>query len=178
MWHTLGIDAEKFFQQLHQLDSQVAVQTRDRGCPCGGRLHRAYYPRKPRGVPDECEQYVARRFSFCCATPGCRRRVTPPSVRFMGQRVYVAAVVLAACASWDDVDVSEVPARTRWRWRKYFTTKLVQSTRWQQIRAHLDTPVDERALPASLLSRFRGTRGEVLISGLGLLLHGPASKVS
>lgn len=177
MWHTLGFNAEKFFQHLLQIDLQVAQQTRDRGCHCGGRLHCAHYPRKPRGVPDDCEAHMKRRFSFCCATPGCRRRTTPPSVRFMGRRVYVAAAVLMACAGWSDVDASEVPTRTRRRWRAYFATQLVESARWREIRAHLDRPVDESRLPGALLECIPGGRAEVLISGLLLLLHGPRVKV-
>lgn len=173
MWHLLGISAEKFFQQLLRIDRQLAEQTRARNCRCGGRLHCSDYDRKPRGVPDECEVYVARRFSFCCASAGCRRRATPPSVRFMERRVYVAAAVLMVCAGWSDVDESEVPSRTRRRWRAYFATQLVESLRWQEIRARLDSPVDESRLPGSLLERFQGGRSEVLISGLRLLLLGP-----
>jgi hypothetical protein len=37
-----------------------------------------------------------RRFSLCCGREGCRRRATPPSVRFLGRRVYVGAVVIVA----------------------------------------------------------------------------------
>jgi hypothetical protein len=36
------------------------------------------------------------RFSFCCGREGCRRRTTPPSLRFLGRRVYLEAVVLVA----------------------------------------------------------------------------------
>jgi len=173
MWHILGISAVEFFQQLLRLDHQIAEQTQTRNCRCGGRLHRSDYDRKPRGVPDDCVKYVARRFSFCCASAGCRRRATPPSVRFMGRRVYVAAVVLMATAGWSDVDESEVPSRTRRRWRAYFARKLVESLRWREIRARLDSPVDETRLPGSLLERLPGDRPEVLISGLRLLLLGP-----
>src|SRR3989304_4273818 len=59
---------------------------------CGGRLHRAHYPRKPRGGPAELEPGQERRLSFCCAREGCRRRTTPPSLRFLGRRVYFGPV--------------------------------------------------------------------------------------
>ena len=36
----------------------------------------------------------SRRFSLCCGRDGCRHRATPPSVRFLGGRVYVGAVVI------------------------------------------------------------------------------------
>lgn len=44
------------------------------------------------------EPHYRKRLSFCCARPGCRRRVTPPSVRFLGRRLYVAAVVVLVTA--------------------------------------------------------------------------------
>ena len=34
------------------------------------------------------------RLSFCCDREGCRKRVTPPSVRFLGRKVYLAAVMI------------------------------------------------------------------------------------
>ena len=40
----------------------------------------------------ELEEY-AERFSFCCAVDGCRKRATPPSLRFLGRKVYLATVV-------------------------------------------------------------------------------------
>lgn len=173
MWHILGISAEEFCQQSLQSDVQIAEWTRARHCPCGGRLHQANYGRKPRGIPDDCVKYMDCRFSFCCASPGCRRRVTPPSVRFMERRVYVAVVVLMACAGWSDVDTSEVPTRTRKRWRGYFVTQLVETWRWRQIRARFAWPVDESKLPGSLLERFEGSRAEVLRLVLRMLLYGP-----
>ena len=66
---------------LKQVDAAEAETCRSAGCPrCGGALHRATYPRKPHGLAPALRA-DARRFSFCCAV--CRRRVTPPSVRFL-----------------------------------------------------------------------------------------------
>jgi len=31
---------------------------------------------------------------FCCAVDGCRSRATPPSLRFLGRKVYLAAIVV------------------------------------------------------------------------------------
>jgi hypothetical protein len=36
---------------LFSVDQDVAETARRQGCPCGGRLHRADYPRKPRVGP-------------------------------------------------------------------------------------------------------------------------------
>src|SRR5271157_4368665 len=62
-----------------------------------GPLHRSDYDRKPRGalIAPAGEAFV-RRFSLCCGREGCRKRATPPSLRFLGRRVYLGAVVLVA----------------------------------------------------------------------------------
>jgi hypothetical protein len=36
--------------------------------------------------------------SLCCSRDGCRRRMTPPSVRFLGRRVYLGAVLVLVSA--------------------------------------------------------------------------------
>ena len=63
------------------------------GCDCGGKLHRADYERKARGVPqwDKC-------YSFCCDQEDCRRRRTPESVRFLGRKVYAGLIVVLISA--------------------------------------------------------------------------------
>jgi len=49
------------------------------------------YPRKPRGIPFVPEESYEYRLRFCCAEDGCRRRITPPSVRFFGRKVFLSA---------------------------------------------------------------------------------------
>ena len=39
-----------FYQLLTRIDASIAEEVRARGCDCGGVLHSARYPRKPRGV--------------------------------------------------------------------------------------------------------------------------------
>ena len=86
------LDRSTLYPILRNLDEKLAAEARERGCPCGGQLHRACYPRKPRGAPREVEEDKAyrQRLSFCCAKEGCRRRTTPPSVLFLGRKVYFA----------------------------------------------------------------------------------------
>lgn len=60
-------------------------------------MHRASFPRKPRG-PAALPAGYDRRHSFCCAVDGCRKRVTPLSVRFLGRRVFTGAVVVLVSA--------------------------------------------------------------------------------
>ena len=88
----------EFFMLLEQHDEGVARRVAAGGCPkCDGPLHRGDYDRKPRGalIAPAGEKFV-RRFSLCCGREGCRKRATPPSLRFLGRRVYLGAVVLVA----------------------------------------------------------------------------------
>lgn len=90
----------KFWQLLFDVDTRIAQAVQTAGCPhCNGPLHRADYPRKPRGGPldpDIDQALLSTRISLCCGRPGCRRRSTPPSVRFLGRRVYLGAAFLLA----------------------------------------------------------------------------------
>src|SRR5438128_2348894 len=88
-----------FFVALLQFDRDLADAAHHGGCPhCYGALHRADYPRKPRGLPASLGAEHTTRLSFCCARDGCRRRTTPASVRFLGPRVFTAATVLLVTA--------------------------------------------------------------------------------
>ena len=84
------------YRVLLKLEDEMAAAAKALGCLfCDGKLHCAYYRRKPRGAPPEVEGDPAyrQRRSFCCAVEGCRRRRTPPSVLFLGRKVYLGAVV-------------------------------------------------------------------------------------
>lgn len=113
---------------LEEIDKDLAALVRVQGCVhCGaGRLHSARIPRKPRGLPQGT--VWDSRFSFCCDREGCRKRATPPSVRFLGRRVYAGFifVLLAAMAhglSADRVrrlrEITGVDHRTLQRWRDF-----------------------------------------------------------
>jgi hypothetical protein len=97
MWTKVVLDSG-FFAGLVALDEQIARRVAEAGCQhCGGPLHRADYERKPRGAHLAVAGEAFRtRFSLCCGTEGCRKRALPPSVRFLGHRVYLEAVVLIA----------------------------------------------------------------------------------
>jgi hypothetical protein len=155
----LGVN---FLAALSELDHQVAAQVQRAGCPhCGGRLDRADYGRKPRGggLAPEVETWT-KRLSLCCAREGCRRRATPPSVRFLGRKVYAEVVVLLACIRAASLEraaaeaATGVPARTVRRWLGWWQTVFVASAFWIDSRARLVPPVEECRLPESLLERF------------------------
>jgi hypothetical protein len=163
-------------------DDDLAAEARRGGCPhCGGVLHAADYPRKPRGAAVE-EKYPRRR-SLCCAR--CRRRLTPPSLRFLGRRVYAGAVVVLATAMrhgptpWRRARLRElvgVTASTLARWRTWWRETLPGSGFWRAMRGRFAEPVEAARLPASLLERFAGDLREQLVALLRWL--GPVTTAS
>jgi hypothetical protein len=123
MCHTALLDA-KFHSFLLRIDEDLAAETRARRCRrCGCKLHRDRYPRKPRGGPRNLGEAYRHRLSFTCSI--CDKRHTPASVRFLGQRVYLAATVVLASAvrtgltDWRVSQLTEwigVPNRTSPKW--------------------------------------------------------------
>ena len=152
----------KLYMLLLQADEERAVKVRTAGCFCGGVLHSARYPRKPRGVPLQFRQVAHQRWSFCCARSGCRSRHTPPSVFYLGRRVYVGAVMLLGTALRCTVSgqalrelcqVLGVPRATLDRWRAWWQCAFPVTRCWQAARGAFMPPVSA-PLPANLLARF------------------------
>jgi hypothetical protein len=164
MSHAPLVDARVWLLLL-TADRDLAAKVRAWGCPCGGRLHSARYRRKPRrGVPEELRAAYSWRESLCCDR--CRKRVTPPSVRFLGQRVYLAALVVLVSAMTGGVTAGRaarmealvgVSVRTLQRWRAWWLRTFPRTLFWKEARGLLVPSVDESRLPASLLERFRAT---------------------
>lgn len=151
---------------LRELDEAMAEETKKRGCSCGGKLHRACYPRKPRGAPPEvaADEAYQQRLSFCCDQEGCRRRTTPPSVLFLGRKVYLGTVVVVVSVLRQGPTPARlarlrqalgVSARTVKRWRAWWLSSFVRSDFWRAARGLLRVPLDESRLPLSLLQAFQ-----------------------
>ena len=107
-----------FFRFLSAIDSDLASRVRLQGCSfCGGVLHSACYPRKPRSGSVELETTApTMRQSFCCDK--CRRRTTPESVRFLGRRVYPGFVMVLLSAMQSGVtDTLFTNCSCTWAWR-------------------------------------------------------------
>ena len=162
MYHDLPRDA-RFWSFLLAIDEDLAETTRKQGCPCGGRLHSANYLRKPRGTPVQLPEPERLRHSFCCDRDGCRKRVTPPSVRFLGRKVYLAAVILVISAMRQGPTprrVRELSARfgaderTIARWQVFWRELFPQTHFWKVARARLEPVVKIVALPYSLVDAF------------------------
>jgi len=165
-------------QRLHELlfriDLDLAADAQRAGCECGGRLHSARFPRKPRGCTDLSPD-AEYRLSFCCNREGCRQRYTPASVRFLGRKVYLGAVVLVAsaldgtatpAARTKLLDVLGVSRRTLRRWRGWWRSAFVESPFWQAVQGRLRNPLSVDDLPRSLLRRFGGDECERVIAVL------------
>lgn len=164
-----------FFHLLDAEDARTTAALKAAGCPdCAGRLDRADYPRKPRGGEvGVAGEIFARRRSLCCAREGCRHRRTPPSLLFLGRRVYLAVtVVVAAWRAATAPPPGLPPRRTVRRWLAWFAT-AAPATPWFAItRARLSPPLEPgEVLPGALVERFRPGRSvaEALVATLRLM---------
>jgi hypothetical protein len=165
----------KFLRELELEDRRVAEQYWLRGCRhCGGRLHQAHYPRKVRGISDSAAAYFERRYSFCCAR--CRKRETPPSLRFESCFVYAAVAVLVAGMLAVQTSVTSAARqvgaarRTVSRWRRWFQRTLPTSEWWKRHSGHFREPPDADRMPVSLVEQIAGaTKTQQALRALRLL---------
>jgi hypothetical protein len=167
--------------QLHQflekVDSDLAETVRQCGClHCAGTLHSAQYKRKPRSGTKKIEKTY--RASFCCDQDGCRKRHTPPSVRFLGRRVYWGVVVVLVSAAHHGLtpqrmrvlrEALGIDRRTLERWRQWWLETFVQSSFWKIARARFLPLLCEKSLPLSLGRAFPLDRPGGLIELLRFL---------
>jgi hypothetical protein len=118
-----------------------------------------------------------RRFSFCCAREGCRRR-TPPSMRFLGPKVYLAATIVLVTVLRQGPtprrlatlrEALGVEPATVARWRTWWRERFVPSPFGRSLQARLAPGWGEHAVPASLLDAFAGSLAERRRALLGLL---------
>jgi len=177
LWHGVLSDS-RFYAALTRFDQDLAAQVRAAGCGCGGRLHSARYPRKPRGGPPDLGREYEWRLSFCCAEESCRRRVTPASVRYLGRRVYLGVVVVLVSAMEQGLSLRRVAAlnhhlgiglRTLRRWRQWWRSAFTGSPFWRGARGRFVPPVCESVLPQALIERFGGSAAERVLSVLAFL---------
>jgi hypothetical protein len=93
--------------------------------------------------------------------------VTPPSVRFLGRRVYLGVVVVLVSAFENGPNAARVDflrrhlggslcRETLLRWRKWWREAFPATRFWTEARARFSPPVALGDLPASLLARFDG----------------------
>ena len=158
MFEEIELGSE-FFEGLRAIDAEVTARLAAEGCRfCRGPLHRGDYDRKPRGgVLGVAGESFGRRFSLCCGRDGCRRRAMPPSVRFLGRRVYLGAVVilatvvaLAAATAASARRATGVAARTTRRWIRWWRGPFADSPVFVELAARV-LGLERDRLPSSIL---------------------------
>lgn len=173
-WCQKHLANQELFQLLEKVDAELTEGARSKGCLlCGGKLHRSDYDRKPRGGPQ-----WDTRFSLCCAREGCRRRHTPPSVRFMGRRVYAGLVVVLVSAMIHGLKPERVlclrealgiDRRTLERWQQWWLVTFVEGSFWREARARFMPPLCPKTMPWSLCVSFEFERRDRLLELLKFL---------
>lgn len=144
LWDVLH--SAKTYQLGVRVDEDIVRKAQSSGCSqpgCSGHLYRTDYQRKAR-VPYEVhvQDELAQRYSLCCGSEGCRKRYTPPSVRFWGRRWYAGVVVLlvSVVSSGSHTNRLElnklmttlnVDMRTVKRWKAWWRTTFERTKFWQ-----------------------------------------------
>lgn len=177
MCHAFFADPS-FHRFLVQADQAIAEEVREDGCPCGGALHYSNYLRKPRGVLIPRDDDFCLRYSLCCDQDGCRRRRTPPSLRFLGRKIYWSVFIVLITALEHGLsprrrevlaDHFDLAPKTFYRWRHWWRETFTASSVWRAWCRLLLPPVLVEDLPGGLLDRLQG---EVLKERLfALLIH-------
>ncbi len=178
MCQNLRLETSLFIKLL-EIDRKIATEVGRHPCPfCGGPLHQAHYPRKPRGGPDEIDDAHRLRFSFCCGREGCRKRVTPASTRFLGRKVYFAPAILLLTTLLATLPFSAIRPilsihgtnrRTLYRWRNWWQNEFAESRVWKKLKGLLSPPPEPASLPGQLLNRFSGGFVDRMASCLSFL---------
>ena len=159
-----AIQQSQLFLLLHTIDVEEAKEAQAKPCSCGGRLHKAYFSRKPRGGPPGLPDEYCTRFGLCCDREGCRERVLPPSVLFWGRRVYWGVVLLVVTALRQQRlegftahrvrELFGIGRPTLNRWMRYFREIFPRSRCWQRVRGRVSPSVSDQELPSALLVVF------------------------
>jgi hypothetical protein len=154
----------RLYEFLEQVDKDFAWKAKSVGCEhCGAVLHRADFNRKPRGGPSW--DTWDRRYSFCCSRDGCRKRKTPPSVRFLGRKVYVGVVGVLVSAMMHGPSEHRlhrlqsrlggtIDRRTLKGWLKWWTEIFVQWPFWKAARGRFARRMAEARMPLELVEAF------------------------
>ena len=157
----------EFHAELARADEEIVRRLQERGCQrrgCGGRLHRADFPRKVRGLAVDGSSAFASRFGLCCGW--CRKRVLPPTVRFFGRSSYafVAALVAVATTLAGGIALGARLVGAAWatiaRWMRFLQCDLARRGEWQVARGRLPAVLQLEQLPLSLVEVFGAVDSE------------------
>ena len=155
MYHDLPRTA-RFWSFLLAIDQDLAERTRKQGMSLRRTLALPPITSASRVAPRQLPAPQCLRFSFCCDRDGCRKRVTPPSVRFLGPKVYLGVIVILISAMRQGPTPRRVrelsqrfgaDRRTIARWQVFWREHFPQTPFWKTARARLVPLVEIVALP-------------------------------
>ena len=173
MSHNFLWDANFHFL-LKTIDEALAEKVHKQGCPdCSHKLHQANYPRSPMGILVQFRDHYEERLSFCCEL--CRKRRTPPSVRFFGRRWYPAPLFMLISAFMgrvNDFILTQMKERfaisvglSTWkRWRQWWNELFPLTLFWKQVQGLIPVLETKRSFPRALLDLFQGKLEEKISS--------------
>ncbi len=175
---SLLLNSSELCSRLLHFDKELADRTREKGCPhCGGALHSANYPRQLKECGLPIDNTKITRLSFCCANDGCRRRVTPPSVRFFGRKRYIAIVMLLISTNLHKLtprrvkelkSLAGVSYRTLCRWKAWWQKSFPVTRFWTYNKAFYLPPLNTDRLCYDLVEGFTAN---TKITGMMRLLN-------
>ena len=159
------------------MDKYIAQPHWRAHCPLCGRgvLHCGDYERSPLGCPAGLPEWWFKRFSFCCSE--CRKRRTPPSVRFLGRKVYMGVWIALVSAMTRGPTARAlatlrrelgVHATTVYRWRRWWREVFPETKFFRAFVARLAPGFDVGGLPTSLVDAF-GWRYEDVLAMLSAI---------
>ncbi len=172
------LSSPSFLLLLLAIDRELAEKARSAGCSCGGTLHSANYPRKPRGGPPCPDPTFSLRLSFCCDVDGCRCRSTPPSVRFLGRKVYLGVMVVLITAMRQGPtpkgyaelrDRFGIDRRTIARWQAWWKEFFPKTHFWKSGKARFARLPSPAEFPHTLVLLFEAESGERMAALLRFL---------
>lgn len=187
--HSPVLDDPRLYPFLCEVDADLAAKVQPAGCPqCGAVLHSARYRRRVRGITMRAEASHDYRASFCCSRDGCRHRVTPPSVRFLGRKHFLSSVVLLVSAARYGARPSVAQAlrhtygvshSTLARWQRWWRETVPTTAFWVVAKTRLSPPIDPSHVPAELVKRFEATAAlQNLIAALRFIATLPCELVA
>lgn len=164
-----------FHALILEVDQEMANICAENGCIyCGGKLHQADYPRSPAGMPKSYRDQYSQRFSFCCAK--CRKRTTPPSVRFFGRRWYPAPLHIFISIMTCGINKRRIALikkhfgivvrESTWRrWRKWWRDEFVITKFWQSARGQLSPSdaITQGPFPPVIFNLYTGNIEEKML---------------
>lgn len=169
----------RFFLFLLEIDRYIAQSAHDQPCShCAGRLNWGNFYRSGYGLPAGSDESLRIRFSLCCREDNCRKRLTPPSLRYLRGVSYVTIVVVLLSAIQHGLSTSraktlkkelKVSRSTIARWLIWWRQDFATSSFWRAGRGRFGPTLDETCLPTAILKSFHNSHTNDEAAAVGVL---------